>query len=135
LHAVERTGMRYLTVEQVLFLHARLIAETGGSHGLRDLELLQSAIAHLQARFQGVHLYPDLFTQAAALLHSLVCNHPFVDGNKRTGITAAALFLRSNGHRLTVSDQEMETFTMGVARGEMPLEAITNWLRKNSTMG
>ena len=124
--------MRYLTVEQVLFLHARLIAETGGSHGVRDLGLLQSAIARPQASFEGVDLYPDLFTQAAALLDSLARNHPFIDGNKRTAIAAAALFLRRNGYQLTASNKEVVTFMMAVAQGELSLEAMTDWLRQHS---
>ena len=124
--------MLYLTVEQVLFLHARLIAETGGSHGVRDLGLLQSAIARPQASFEGVDLYPDLFTQAAALLDSLARNHPFIDGNKRTAIAAAALFLRRNGYQLTASNKEVVTFMMAVAQGELSLEAMTDWLRQHS---
>jgi death-on-curing protein len=127
--------MRYLTAEQVLFLHARLITETGGSHGLRDLGLVQSAIARPQASFEGVDLYPDLFIQTAALLDSLVRNHPFVDGNKRTAITAAALFLRGNGHRLTAMNDEIVAFTLAVARGEVTLADMTVWLHQHSTPG
>jgi death-on-curing protein len=127
--------MHYLTVEQVLFLHARLMAETGGSHGVRDLGLLQSAIARPQASFEGVDLYPDLFTQAAAMLDSVARNHPFVDGNKRTAIAAAALFLRRNGYRLTALNDEMVTFMMTVAQGEAPLEVMSDWLRQHSTRG
>jgi len=127
--------MRYLTVEQVLFLHARLIAETGGSHGVRDLGLLQSAIARPQASFEGKDLYPDLYTQAAALLDSLARNHPFVDSNKRTAIATAALFLQSNEHRLTASNKEVVTFMMAVAQGEMSLEAMTDWLRLHNIRG
>jgi death-on-curing protein len=124
--------MRYLTPEQVLFLHARLIAETGGSQGVRELGLLQSAVACPQASFGGVDLYPNLFSKAAALFDSLVRNHPFVDGNKRTGIAAATIFLRLNGRRLTASNAEVEAFTLAVARGETSLEAIADWLRQNS---
>lgn len=120
--------MRYLTAEQVLFLHARLITETGGSHGVRDLGLLQSAIARPQASYEGVDLYPDLCTKAAALLDSLVRNHPFVDGNKRTAITAAALFLRFNGRGLTASNDEVAAFTLAAAVGEITLSDITAWL-------
>lgn len=85
---------RYLTPQQVLFIHARLIATTGGEHGVRDVGLLASAVARPQATFDGADLYPDLSEKAAALMDSLTRNHPFVDGNKRTAIAAAALFLR-----------------------------------------
>jgi len=95
--------MNYLTSERVLFLHARLIEETGGSHGARDVALLESAVASPQATFGGEDLYPDLVSKAAALMESLIRNHPFVVGNKRTGVTAAALFLRQNGRRLTAT--------------------------------
>ena len=125
--------MSYLTVEQVLFIHMRLIAETGGSRGLRDLGLLASAVARPQATFGGEDLYPDLFSKAAALMDSLVRNHPFVDGNKRVGITAAGLFLLRNGQRLTASSAELESFALQVARSEVSTEQIAAWLREHST--
>ena len=125
--------MIYLTVEQVLFVHMRLIVETGGGTGVRDLGLLASAVARPQATFGGEDLYPDLFAKAAALLDSLVRNHPFVDGNKRVGITAAGVYLQMNGQRLTASNAELETFTLQVARSELPVEHMTSWFRAHST--
>jgi death-on-curing protein len=122
--------MRYLTPEQVLFIHARLIAETGGEHGVRDLGLLQSAVARPQAVFEGKTLYKDIYGKAAALLESLVNNHPFVDGNKRTGITSAALCLHLNNYTLTASNQEVEKFVLSVASGEKKYESIVDWFRK-----
>ena len=124
--------MKYLTVEQVLFIHARLISETGGMHGLRDLGLLQSAVARQQSTFDGQDLYPTLFLKAAALLESLVGNHAFVDGNKRIAITAAGLFLRMNGFRLTASNQELEHFTLQCARRLVSLDQMTRWLESQS---
>lgn len=125
--------MNYLTVEQVLFLHSRLIEETGGSHGVRDLGLLQSALARPLASFGGKDLYADLFTKAAALMDSLVRNHPFVDGNKRTGIVAAGLFLLRNGYRLSASNAELEKFTYLTAQSQLSLEDIAGWFKKNTT--
>ena len=124
--------MNYLTVEQVLFLHARLIEETGGSHGVRDVTLLESAVARPQATFGGKELYPDLFSKAAALMDSLIRNHPFVDGNKRTGIAAAALFLRRNNHRLTATNQELEAFTRSVAESRPDISEIAAWFQTHS---
>jgi death-on-curing protein len=118
----------YLTVEQVLFLHARLIEETGGSHGVRDLGLLQSAAARPQATFDAEDLYPSLPAKAAALMESIVRGHPFVDGNKRTGIAAAALFLWRNGCRLTAGNDELESFAVEVADGSHTMETIEGWL-------
>ena len=77
--------MKTLTIQQVLFIHSRLITETGGTAGLRDIGLLESAMARPFASFDGKDLYPGLFAKASAMLDSLVNNHPFLDGNKRVG--------------------------------------------------
>ncbi len=122
----------YLTVEQVLFIHMRLIVETGGSAGVRDLDVLASAVCRPQASFGGQDLYPTIFDKAAALLDSLIGNHPFVDGNKRVGITAAGIFLLRNGYRLTASNTALEHFTLRVARSETTVDEIADWLRKHS---
>lgn len=126
--------MNYLTAEQVLFLHARLIEETGGSHGVRDVALLESAVARPQATFDGVDLYPDLFYKAAALMDSLIRNHPFIDGNKRTGIAAAALFLRQNSRYLTATNSELEAFTLYVTESRPDVSEIAAWLETHSAL-
>ena len=120
--------MNYLTPEQVLFIHSRLVTETGGSHGLRDLALLESAVARPRATFDSKELYPDLFTKAAALMDSLINNHPFLDGNKRTGITATGLFFRINGWKLTASSKELVACTMRVAVEGLEIDELANWL-------
>lgn len=122
----------FLTAQQVLFIHARLIVTTGGEHGVRDLGLLESAVAQPQGTFDGELLYPDLFQQAAALLESLTGNHPFVDGNKRTAITATALFLRRNGYRVVTSNAELERFTLAVTNERPSLAAIAAWFEANT---
>jgi death on curing protein len=121
----------YLTTEQVLAIHFRLIQATGGSHGLRDLSLLESAVARPSAGFGDTEFYPDVFAKPAALMESLILNHPYVDGNKRTGIAAARTFLRLNGWRLTVSQSELVSFTVSIATGSIALDDITNWLCSN----
>ncbi|GJM43072.1 MAG: death-on-curing protein [Ardenticatenaceae bacterium] len=126
---------RYLTPQEVLFIHARLIATTGGEQGIRDLGLLQSAVARPQATFDGTDLYPGLFLKTAALMESLSQNHPFVDGNKRTAITAAAMFLQLNGYILQITNEEMERFTMMVVRERPSIESIANWFEENSING
>lgn len=124
--------MIYLTAEQVLFLHARVVEETGGSHGLRDVGLLESAIARPQASFEGDDLYPDLWAKTAALTESLIGNHPFVDGNKRTGLSAAALFLLRNGFRTTATNAEMEAFGVRVASGGISLDELSSWWKAHT---
>lgn len=125
--------MEYLTLEEVLVIHRRVIQRTGGSGGLRDLGLLESAVARLQASFGEEELYPDLWSKAAALMHSLVKNHPFVDGNKRTAITATGIFLALNGHSLTASNEDVVDFTEQAATGRIELEAMAAWLEAHST--
>ena len=122
--------MKYLTAEQVLFIHARLVAETGGIHGVRDLGLLESAVARPQATFNGLALYPGLFLKTAALLDSLVNNHPFSDGYKRTGIASAALLLKINNYHLTATNTELERFTLQVATFHLPVPEIAAWVEK-----
>lgn len=124
--------MEYLTLNEVLVLHARLIQATGGSRGLRDVGLLESALARPQATFGGVDLYPDLWTKAASLMHSLVQNHPFIDGNKRTALVATGLMLELNGFGLTASNDETLQFARQVTSGEMTLEDMATWLRTHS---
>lgn len=124
--------MTYLTAEQILFLHARLVAETGGSHGVRDLSLRLSAVGRPQVSFDDQDLYPDLFTKAGALMDSLIRNHPFVDGNKRTGIAAAALFLRINGYWLDATNAELEKFTLEAAQSHHTTDEIAAWMQAHA---
>ena len=124
---------RYLTPEQVLFLHSRLIDETGGTHGILDLGMLLSALGRPQATFAGDELYADLFTKTAAMMDSLVRNHPFVDGNKRTAIAAAGIFLWMNEYRLIVDPLEMIDFTLACARSERSIDQIADWFRRFSS--
>jgi len=122
----------YLSEEQILFTHSRLIAETGGSHGVRDVGLLKSAIARPMATFDGVDLYPDLFLKTAALMASLAQNHPFVDGNKRIAITSASMFLLQNGRFLSTTNPEMVRFTHWVVEKRPSIDEIANWFQLNS---
>jgi len=122
----------YLSVEQVLALHALQTARFGGARGLRDRGGLESAVARPQMTFGGEDLYPDVPSKAAALLHSLVQNHPFVDGNKRVGAHAMVLFLVVNDHEPEFSARELTEMTLAVARGDLPVETIAIWIRQRT---
>jgi death-on-curing protein len=123
----------YLSAQEVLFIHARLIAETGGEHGVLNVGLLESAVARPRATFDGVDLYSTLFDKAAALMESLILNHPFIDGNKRVAIAAAALFLRRNGYRMTPDNRELERFTLAVVNNKLLLEEVAAWFTNHTT--
>ncbi len=125
--------MNYLYPHQLLFLHMRIIEVSGGSQGVRDQGLLKSAIYRPQASFGGADLYPDVFAKTAALGHSLVKNHPFVDGNKRTGFAAMRLFLRMNDLDLRASeDQKFDLIMKLASNREMDEQHLTEWLRPRS---
>ena len=123
----------YLSVGQVLLLHAIQLEHFGGLGGVRDRGALESAVGRPAATFGGDDLYPDPAAKAGALMHSLVMNHPFVDGNKRVGAMAAELFIEINDARLVASDEELEEITLAVARGEMDAERLAIWFRQRIT--
>jgi len=120
----------YLSIDQIEELHALQLRHYGGSPSLRDRGGLESAIARPAMTFGGEDLYPDHASKAAALMHSLVMNHPYVDGNKRVRAHAAVLFLRMNRQRLEMTSKELEDLTLTVARGELDAEALAIWFRQ-----
>jgi len=120
----------YLSVAQMLRLHEKLIATFGGATGLRDAGALEAATARPQMTFGGEDLYPDTAAKAAALMHSLVMKHPFVDGNQRVGAMAMELFLLVNSVALDAADDEIVAVTLAIARGEVEAEALAIWLRQ-----
>jgi death on curing protein len=124
--------MDSLTPQQILFIHYRLIEATGGSHGVRDLGALQSAASRPLATFSGDDLYSDIFAKTSVLMESIIQNHPFVDGNKRTAITAAGSLLRRNGYLLETSQEELYRFTMLMATGKAGKKDAEQWLRLHS---
>ncbi|PSR16641.1 type II toxin-antitoxin system death-on-curing family toxin [filamentous cyanobacterium CCP3] len=110
---------KFLDAEAVLKLHARQIERFGGTAGVRDEGLLDSALAQPKATFGGELLHPTLAEQAAAYLYHLAKNHPFVDGNKRTAFAVIDTFLRINGTRLSLTDNEAYDLVMRVAQGQV----------------
>jgi death on curing protein len=123
--------MRFLTLEEVLELHSQIILQTGGSTGIRDFGALQSAVAQPRMTFDSKDLYPSLEEKAAALGFSLICNHPFVDGNKRIGHAALETFLVLNGYTLEASREDSETFILNVAMGTCTRSNMVNWIREH----
>ncbi|GAW30263.1 type II toxin-antitoxin system death-on-curing family toxin [Carboxydocella sp. JDF658] len=124
--------MKVLNIEQLLFLHFSIIEATGGSHGLRDLGLLKAAVARPWAGFGEVEFYPEIYDKAAVLTHSIINNHPFIDGNKRTGIAAGVLTLKINNINFKVDQEEMVRFVMQIAQGQVDWPQIAKWFRRHS---
>ena len=125
--------IRYLALIEILELHRRILEQSGGALGIRDMSLLESAIAQPRMTFGGEDLYPSLLEKAAALGFSIIMNHPFVDGNKRTGHAATETFLVLNGLEINASVDEQERVVLAIASGELKREAFVEWLQRNTT--
>lgn len=120
----------YLSLAQIVALQHDLLAAFGGLAGIRDRGALEASVARPSMTFGGEDLYPDPAAKAAALLHSLVLNHAFVDGNKPVGAHASVLFLLVNGTELMAAPAALADITLATARGEMSAEALAIWFRQ-----
>ncbi len=123
---------KYLRVEHVVSLHDMNIEKFGGALGLRDGRLLESAVSQPQQSFGGQDLYPSLFDKAAAYAFFISENQPFLDGNKRTAISAASVFLAINGHEVIAPEGALYETIMQVANKQISREGLAGWFRKNS---
>lgn len=120
--------MIFFDYEQVIKLHSTLISKTGGIDGVRDDNLLDSALKTPFQTFGGKDLYPEILDKASQLCYSLIENHPFTDGNKRIGVHLTLLFLKINNIELTYSQKELIEFGLSVAAGNMNKDDIKQWL-------
>ncbi|HUO57864.1 MAG TPA: type II toxin-antitoxin system death-on-curing family toxin [bacterium] len=122
----------FLTLDQVLVIHENQIKLYGGESGLRDMGLLQSALAMPSSGYGEEYFHKDLYEMAAAYLFHFVKNHPFVDGNKRVGLVAAYVFLRLNGIVLTADNEAAEKITLETAQGKTEKPALAAFFKKHS---
>ena len=120
--------MIVLTTEEVVIMHEKLVAATGGSPGLRDIGLLESAVLGCTQTFGGEDIYPTIVEKAARMAYSLCKNHPFVDGNKRVAVTALLVILRINNIDVQFTQQELIVLGLGVADGSIKYEEIIDWI-------
>lgn len=117
-----------LSKKQVLLMHERLIETTGGSFGVRDEGMLDSALSNPFQSFGGEELYPSIQAKAARLCYGLVKNHPMVDGNKRIGAHVMLVFLMLNGYELEYTQQELSDTILALASGKLNAEDIYQWI-------
>jgi len=120
--------MIILTVDEIINIHSLLCRKTGGSDGLRDRGLLESAVYSAEMTFGGAEVYPTLEEKCARLCYALTANHPFVDGNKRIGILTMLVCLRLNGVELKFTQAELIDLSLSAASGELSYEDILNWV-------
>ncbi|MBI3559039.1 type II toxin-antitoxin system death-on-curing family toxin [Candidatus Gottesmanbacteria bacterium] len=123
---------KYLTVEEVVTIHNHFVKKFGGVLGIRDAGLLESAVFRCQASFGGNDLYETIFAKAAAILHSMIFDHPFVDGNKRAAIMSAFSLLVRNGYDFKATDKELEAFPLAVEKNRPEISEIAKWLKTHS---
>jgi len=121
-----------IPIKEVEQIHELLIDTFGGSNGIRDLPALESALARPFQTFDNKELYLTPVDKAASLIESILKNHPFIDGNKRTGYVLARLLLLQNGQDINASEQEKYDFVINIASGKMRFEEIASWLEKHS---
>jgi death-on-curing family protein len=122
---------RFLKLRRVLQIHESQIELFGGSNGIRDIGLLESALAMPQTSFGGTYMHGDIYAMAAAYLFHIVSNHPFIDGNKRTGTAVALFFLKLNGIDHDIDDAALESLVISVACGETCKDKIAAFFREH----
>ena len=123
--------MLFLTLDDILESHQNQIDTYGGSHGIRDIGLIESAIAQPEASFGGEYLHADIFEMAAAYVYHLVMNHPFVDWNTRVGLEAALIFLEINNENLNASDEELVDLVLKTTAGQVGKPEIAEFFRSH----
>lgn len=124
---------KYLSLEEILRLHFQVIEDYGGSHGTRDEGRLASLVLAPKQAVFGTEQYPDIFQKAAVYMRNLIGDHPFVDGNKRTAVTVAGIFLARNGYQLQATPQELEDFAVYTAAKKPGTTEIAAWLKQRTS--
>ncbi len=122
----------YVTIDEAYAVHERMVEIGGGRARVRDFTLLHSAVKRPKATFRGYDMHKTIWSKAAALMHSLIMNHPFSDGNKRTGYFSTHLFLRKNGYDLIAEKNELISFCLRVDNEGLTVEQIASWLKNHS---
>jgi death-on-curing protein len=128
-------SISYLESEDILLIHSAVVDETGGSHGVRDLGRVEAVADHPRQKVFGKELMESLFEKAASYTFDIINHHPFVDGNKRTGMSAAAVFLELNGFILKSHEGSVEEMAVKIITSKLDISAIAGWFEENSRKG
>lgn len=125
--------MKYLTLQDLELIHMQIIDASGGSQGVRDRGRLEAALAAVKQEVFGEELYPTIFEKAAVLMRGIIADHPYIDGNKRSGTISALVLLNLNGvDTSNLKDKELEDFAVQVAVEKLDIPKIAEWLQKHS---
>lgn len=126
--------VKYLSVEEILRIHFQVIEDYGGSHGIRDEGRLWSVVEATRQQVFGAERHPTITEKAAVYIRNIIGDHPFSDGNKRTGITVAGIFLTRSDRKLTAAPKQLENFAVSVAVDRLSVESISDWLEAHTTL-
>lgn len=124
--------MEYLTAEDILLIHSIIVDETTGSHGVRELEAVKGIADASKQAVGGSELYATVFDKAAVYAREIVMQHPFVDGNKRTGVAAASVFLAQNEYEIIAEEGEIEKFALSIVNEKLEIADIAQWLETHA---
>lgn len=124
--------MYYLSFKQILLIHSVIVNETGGVHGLRDLNIILGCAQTPRQKVFGTELYPTIFDKASVYAKHIIMYHPFLDGNKRTGITVAMVFLEYNNYQIIARQGEIEKMALRIVNRKLEIKEIADWLKNNS---
>lgn len=122
----------FLTTDEVIRINEQYTALFGGMHGIRDFALLDSAVKRPQATFDGVFVYKDIYAMAAVYAHAIIKNHPFIDGNKRTGMAAALVFLYANEYEVNLSNEDVYHIGVELSTSEISYEILAEIFKDHS---
>ncbi len=123
---------KYLSEEDILLIHSRVVDETGGLHGVRDRHAIASVVGQPQQAVFGKELYATVFLKAAVYARNIIAHHPFLDGNKRTGITVASVFLEESGYRIEAHEGEFYSLALRIAEDKWEYEKIATWFQTHA---
>lgn len=124
--------MRYLNLEELIYIYTQIMQQSGGSPGIKDEGLLESTLAKPLVNFEGEELYPDIFTKIAVLMYAIINNRPFVEGNKRTAVMAVLFILRANGYQMQANQDQLVDLARGIENDRYKVDQLVNWFRKNA---
>ena len=125
--------LKYLSEEDILLIHNRVIDRVGGLHGIRDRNAIQSVTGQPRQAVFGKELYATLFLKAAVYARNIIAHHTFLDGNKRTGVTTASVFLSENGHTIVAKEGEFYSLALHIAEDKWDYEEIAKWFESRAT--
>jgi death on curing protein len=125
--------MRYITLEEVIYIYTEIIRRTGGEPGIEEETALEAVLSKPMVTFEGEELYPDVFTKAAVLMFAFINTRPFVEGNKCTAVICTLFILKLNGYHIIAPQESLVELAVGIEKGTYKVDHLITWLRNHAT--